>query len=243
MLASRYYLAVGLANGCAERAVRQAKRLLRCENPWIALMNYRNTPLDTTGCSPAQLLQGRRLRTRLPVLPGALLPRWPDIDGVRRTDAQAKSRSTVNYNKRHGALPLPELRPGQKARVRLPHEKKWSELPTTITARRGSSSYLVRNRIFLQALPEVTAPLEDRVQDVVPGSAAEGGALMVAEEAEPAATPAPLPRVVEEPCVGQQDKGCAPPLGVPPQVHKLTEKPLYTSRFGRVVKPVDRLGF
>jgi hypothetical protein len=102
---------------------------------------------------------------------------------------------------------------------------------------------LVRNRRFLQALPDVAAPLKDRVQDVALGSAAEGGALVVAEEAEPAAAPASLPRVVEEPCAGQQDKSCAPPLGVPPQVQKLTEKPLYTSRFGRVVKPVDRLGF
>ncbi|KAA0185265.1 hypothetical protein HAZT_HAZT011156 [Hyalella azteca] len=205
-------------------------------------MNYRNTPLDTTGCSPPQLLQGRKLRTRLPVLSSALLPNWPNIEGVRSMDAHAKLKSTENFNKRHGARPLPELRPGQNVRVRLPHEKKWSDLPTTITAQQGSSSYLVRNRKFLQAIPDPVVPSANKAQDVGPCTASEGGT-SVAGAAEPAGAPRVVTSGVEEPCADRPDVVEAPLQGDSPRRLISNEKPVYHSRYGRVVKPVDRLGY
>ena len=113
-------------NGCAERAVQAAKRLLRQSDPVAALMAYRSTPLETTGYSPAQLLMGRNIRTKLPVLPMKLMPRWPSFNNVIKTDYLCKSRSANSFNKRNGARVLPPLHTGQMTRIRLPGDKQWS---------------------------------------------------------------------------------------------------------------------
>ena len=59
------------ANGAAEAAVKIAKRMLRkCkaskEDPYIGLLNIRNTPTEGMATSPAQRLFGRRTNTLLP---------------------------------------------------------------------------------------------------------------------------------------------------------------------------------
>ena len=54
------------ANGEAERAVQAVKYLLtKAKDPYKALMDYQNTPLEEINLSPAQLMMGRRLKTSL----------------------------------------------------------------------------------------------------------------------------------------------------------------------------------
>lgn len=59
------------SNGLAERFVQNLKKVLKCnyDNPDLAIANfllaYRNSPHGTTGETPAQLLLGRSLRSRL----------------------------------------------------------------------------------------------------------------------------------------------------------------------------------
>ncbi|KAK7939091.1 hypothetical protein WMY93_002417 [Mugilogobius chulae] len=58
------------SNGLAEKAVQIVKRLFKkatetCSDPYLALLNYRTSPLEN-GKSPAELLMNRELRTRLP---------------------------------------------------------------------------------------------------------------------------------------------------------------------------------
>ncbi|GFO18962.1 Pol polyprotein [Plakobranchus ocellatus] len=58
------------SNGFAERMVQTAKKLLvksKEEDPHIALLNYRTSPSQNLP-SPAELLMGRKLRTKLPSL-------------------------------------------------------------------------------------------------------------------------------------------------------------------------------
>ena len=48
------------SNGQAERAVKQVKHLLkRADDPFLALLSYRSTPMPWCGKSPAELLMGR----------------------------------------------------------------------------------------------------------------------------------------------------------------------------------------
>ena len=68
-------------------------------------------------------------------------------------DQIMKSRSARGFNFRKGARNLPPLQNGQAIRVRLPQDKQWSE-PQRLTEKRNDVSYSIRNRKFLQAIPE-----------------------------------------------------------------------------------------
>ena len=57
------------ANGKAERSVRIVKRLWnKCEDKYLAILDYNTTPLENIKDSPAQLLMGRRPRNLLPAV-------------------------------------------------------------------------------------------------------------------------------------------------------------------------------
>ena len=147
-------------NGAAERAVQTAKRILQQQDPFSALLAYRATPVQVTGCAPSQLLMGRIIKTNVPMSSSTLAPRWPDITEVIRRDYEAKLKCTENYNRTHGAKKLNTLSPGDTVRVRT-SEKEWSE-PKLIEKCLSNQNYLVRNRNHLQACPLLTNALANR---------------------------------------------------------------------------------
>ena len=67
------------ANGKVESAVKTAKRLLRKAlqadtDPYLAILDYRNTPTQGIGSGPAQRLMSRRTKTLLPTTNQLLQP-------------------------------------------------------------------------------------------------------------------------------------------------------------------------
>jgi transposase InsO family protein len=59
------------SNGQAENAVKNVKRIMKKslksgEDPFLALLSWRNTPSEGLNSSPVQRLYGRRTRTLLP---------------------------------------------------------------------------------------------------------------------------------------------------------------------------------
>ena len=99
-------------NGEAERAVQTIKSLLKKSgDPYLALLAYRSTPLES-GYSPSELLMGRRLRTTVPTNPKLLLPKTPDLSQVKNRDAQLKNRQKKDFDTHHGAQELSVLHPG-----------------------------------------------------------------------------------------------------------------------------------
>ena len=115
------------SNGQVERTVQTVKNLMKkCEtagdDPTIALLNYRNTPLEGIGKSPAQLLMSRRLKSRLPSKTELLRPEATDtvIEKLR----QRQQTQKFYYDRRAGA-DKPSLRAGAHVRFRDPKGDEW----------------------------------------------------------------------------------------------------------------------
>ncbi|XDV38013.1 hypothetical protein PO909_007505 [Leuciscus waleckii] len=99
------------SNGQAERAVQTIKNLLKKaqdtnRDPYIALLEYRNTPLNGIGLSPAQLLMGRRLKSKIPVSKKLLMPKVFRQVRNRLSHRQVKQKQYFD----RGTRKLPELK-------------------------------------------------------------------------------------------------------------------------------------
>ena len=61
--------------------------LKKCDDPYLAMLIYRSTPLHN-GFSPGELLMGRKLRTKLPMLSSQLEPFTPDYDKLLQKESE-----------------------------------------------------------------------------------------------------------------------------------------------------------
>ncbi|KAL7374533.1 hypothetical protein ABVT39_002429 [Epinephelus coioides] len=131
------------------------------------------------GVSPAELLLGRKIRTTLPTLEKNLRPKWPNRKIVKQKDAGEKVKQAFYYNHRHGARPLPPLRPGDAVFTKLDQEKAWVTpavvskecvTPRSHLINTLQGAVLRRNRRYLRAdLPS------QPTQDTPPASAESAG--------------------------------------------------------------------
>ena len=119
------------SNGKAENVVKTVKRLFTKsresgQSEIFALMDWRNTPTEGVGTSPAQRFLGRRCKTLLPIT-GSLLQ--PDYRGPTEKDRQAinkqKQRQEYYYNQH--VKPLKPIAAGEAVRMRLPGRKSWGQ--------------------------------------------------------------------------------------------------------------------
>jgi len=161
------------SNGHVERAVQTVKSLLKkCNDPYLALLTYRSTPLEH-GFSPAELLMSRRLRTTVPIVASQLNPSVPDYATVKAKDDMIKERQKRNFDSHHGARELEPLCTGSKVWI--------SDLKThgTVYGNPQARSYVVatpngqirRNRRHLAKLPENTteqSTAEQKLADLTP---------------------------------------------------------------------------
>ena len=86
------------ANGEVEHAVQTVKNLLKkTSDTYKALMAYRTTPLES-GLCPAELLMGRKIRTRVPTSPSNLNLSWPYLEQFREKDVFLKGRQKPHRN-------------------------------------------------------------------------------------------------------------------------------------------------
>ena len=114
------------SNGKIENAVKTAKKLLTKEkasgqDPYLAILDWRNTPSPSIGSSPVQRLFGRRTKTLLPTAGTLLQPKI--MEGTEDKLKERKTKQALFYNK--GTKELPELQPGDTVRMKpLPSDKE-----------------------------------------------------------------------------------------------------------------------
>ena len=121
-------------------------------DPYIAVLNYRTTPLEGIGLSPAQILFGRSVRNRMP-----LQPEMTTTMNVRAKMTEKKEKQKFYYDQ--GTKELTKLRPGEKVIARK--NNRWE--PTTVKEHaKTPRSYLLdgkfgvirRNRVQIKPVSE-----------------------------------------------------------------------------------------
>ena len=108
----------------------------KSHDPELALLEYRNTPLEGVGLSPVQMLMSRRTSSILPIAPSLLMP-----EAARDVSSELKTRQMTQkkYHDRHGTKPLQVIEEGEAARIR--EGKQWE--PVMVRKRFDDRSYLV----------------------------------------------------------------------------------------------------
>lgn len=157
------------SNGKAESAAKVAKKLMlkakaAGQDPYLAMLDHRNTPRQGLNTSPAQRLLSRRTRTLLPMRNSLLKPEVKDTtqEQIDRQEKQAKY-----YNRT--AKDMDMLRQGDRVRVQ-PFEPHTTWRKATVmqpvdhrayTVQLDNGGVLRRNRRHLRrdqgTVPGVTA--------------------------------------------------------------------------------------
>jgi hypothetical protein len=160
------------SNGKAEQAVKTVKRLMKRakksnSDPYFAMLDFRNTPTQEIGSSPAQRLMNRRTKTLLPTKASLLKPKIVDNDKTMTQLEKAKDRQASYYN--IGARDLPPLQERDVVRV-IPRQGETNWRKATVTGQANIRSYDVltedggqyrRNRRHLRQTKEMFSPPGD----------------------------------------------------------------------------------
>jgi hypothetical protein len=164
------------SNGLAEAAVKNCKKLLlKCiaedEDYQEALLEFRNCP-RADGYSPAQLMFGRRMRTRLPVIPGALA----SVD--KAAGKEAREETSAKARDRSAGRPAAEEF-GVRDKVIIQDKKgAWSLRGEVLSRRQADAALGSSYTIFLEDSERVTKRNARFIRLVAKADRGEGGSLV-----------------------------------------------------------------
>ena len=93
-------------------------------DPYLGLLNLRNTPISTSNMSysPAMLLMGRRCLTKLSTNSELLKPKLIDHELYKEYEIKSKEKQKYYYDK--GTKDLPKIIEGQNICFKKPKSKK-----------------------------------------------------------------------------------------------------------------------
>ena len=79
------------------------------EDPYMALLSYRATPLPWCHHSPAELLIERKIWTDVPQVKQQFMLKWTYLKGFRALDSAHKESQEQQYNQQRKVWSLPLL--------------------------------------------------------------------------------------------------------------------------------------
>nr|XP_002738307.1 PREDICTED: uncharacterized protein K02A2.6-like [Saccoglossus kowalevskii] len=158
------------SNGKVENAVKTVKNIMRKarlagSNPYLAILDFRNTPTQGMNSSPVQRLMNRRTKTTLPTTAKLLKPSV--VRNVGKQIKKNKAKQAYYYNK--GAKDVQTLQQGDTVRI-MPtaiSDKEWKKAEVNkqvnirsyeVTTEEGR--ILRRNRKHLRKTGEKYTPNE-----------------------------------------------------------------------------------
>ncbi|VDI45212.1 Hypothetical predicted protein [Mytilus galloprovincialis] len=109
------------------------------KDPYIAMLKYRNTPLENLD-SPAQLLMNRILRITVPTIKNRLKSKCDNLKNTQTKMKQQKMIQKQYYDK--SSKSLPELQPNDTIRFQHKLKGKWDQ-GTVVKNKNTPNSYVI----------------------------------------------------------------------------------------------------
>ncbi|XP_063441937.1 uncharacterized protein K02A2.6-like [Mytilus trossulus] len=119
------------SNGKVEQTVQTVKRLMKKskfdkKDPYLAFLDFRNTPTEGFDNSPAEKLMNRKTRTLLPTKESLLKPKVITPNKVQTELTKQKQKQQFYYNQ--GTKDLPMLKNGDTVRIQPSNfNKEWKK--------------------------------------------------------------------------------------------------------------------
>ncbi|XP_059049470.1 uncharacterized protein K02A2.6-like [Achroia grisella] len=170
------------SNGMVERTIQSVKRLLckslhENKDPFLAMLEFRNTPIAHNIPSPAENLFNRKLRGILPSNSERFKPKV----SIKPKLIERTMMSERNYNRNKVNLKM--LQPGDVVLFKVRNE--WRK--GVIKSQRNARSYFIesdnrvflRNRFFIKILPSVPYYIPDEEDNKVTVTTTTGKEIIV----------------------------------------------------------------
>lgn len=132
------------SNGKAENSVKTAKNIMQKAldahaDPYLAFLDFRNTPTDGYNTSPAQRMLNRRTRTLLPMSKRLFQPEIPT--GIQLAQRETQAKQAYYYDR--SAKELKPLKEGDVVRVK-PKESEKKFIKAQVEKQVDIRSYNIR---------------------------------------------------------------------------------------------------
>uniref|UniRef100_A0A8D9BES0 Uncharacterized protein K02A2.6 n=1 Tax=Cacopsylla melanoneura TaxID=428564 RepID=A0A8D9BES0_9HEMI len=154
-------------NSISERAVGIAKGMLRkngIENLSSSLFAYRNSPIVGLDFSPSQLLMGRCLKDKLPIVASKLIPCSYDSFVVQEFIKKTQEKNKEYFDR--GTVEAKECKPGDNVYFKLDPSESWRK--GRVIDQHSARSYLIEsesNNVCRRNREHIFIPNHDGLAD------------------------------------------------------------------------------